>query len=243
MYRRRKIKNIRHLGSGKTLTLTYLGWNNYYYKNRQVCSNYNLYGIPFTPIKSVEALRKMIPSETQTTEQLLAQKEVVFLGDELWRWIDARTSAMDVSDKEKKQIKNKMVTDILSASRKAFVTVCFTSQTIDQVDRRIRSITDFTVYPIIKGDNQEVEATVFLGPKPSAFNMERPIRFYCEPFMAMYNTYERIPSLEEFGTEEEKSLPIETNPAWVKYLTGRKFNTQQITDYSIRMTEMLLKPQ
>jgi hypothetical protein len=70
-----------NFGIGKTLALTYLAWNNYYYKKRKVCSNYNLFGIPFTPVHTLEDLKKMIPMETATVEELLAQKEVFFAGD------------------------------------------------------------------------------------------------------------------------------------------------------------------
>jgi hypothetical protein len=73
---------VGELGVGKTLGLTYLAWNNYYYKKRRICANYNLYGIPFTPIHTLEDLQRMIPSRTATTEELLAQKEMFFAADE-----------------------------------------------------------------------------------------------------------------------------------------------------------------
>jgi hypothetical protein len=73
---------IGELGVGKTLGLTYLSWNNYYYKRRNICANYNLYGIPFTPVRTLEDLQKMIPSKTATVEELLTQKEIFFAADE-----------------------------------------------------------------------------------------------------------------------------------------------------------------
>lgn len=69
------------LGGFKTCSLTYLVWNNWYYKDREIYSNYNLYGIPYTPVKSLEDIEAMIPTETPTAEQLMNQKEIFFAGD------------------------------------------------------------------------------------------------------------------------------------------------------------------
>lgn len=232
---------IGELGVGKTLTLTYLGWNNWFHKGRKICSNYTLYGIPFTPIKTVEDLQRMIPAETPTLEQLMNVKEVCFVGDELWRWIDARCSVMDVSEKERKKIKNKFITDILAASRKAFVTVIYSSQTLDQIDRRIRSVTDFTVYPMIKGDNYVCHARFFVGPRPNAYNIDKDIRFYCEPFFAMFNTYERVQPLDEGYESKEQFNPVEQNPAWIKYLKDRGIKDEDIKGECEAVEEALRK--
>jgi hypothetical protein len=230
---------IGELGIGKTLTLTYLAWNNWFWKKRRVCSNYTLYGIPFTPIKTVEDLQKMIPAETPTLEELLNIKEVCFVGDELWRWIDARCSIMDANEKERKKIRNKFITDILAASRKAFVTVIYSSQTLMQVDKRIRDVTDFSVYPIIK--HNICKAGFFIGPRADARNMDHDIRFFCEPFFAMYNTYERVKSLEEGYLSDEILMPVEKNPAWIKYLKDMGYNDEQIVKECIAVEEALRK--
>lgn len=224
---------------GKTLTLTYLGWNNWYYKNREICANYNIYGIPYTPVKTLDDLKRMIPAETPTLEQLMNIKEVVFLGDELWRWIDSRCALYDITKREREHIKNKIITDILSASRKAFVTVIYTTQTVMQVDKRIRDVTDFTVYPIIKGDNYLCHARFFAGPNPTAYQMNKDIRFFCEPFFAMFNTYERIEPLDEGYVSEKIFQPIETNPAWVKYLRDKGYMDNQIIKHSLKIEELL----
>lgn len=231
---------VGELGIGKTLTLTYLAWNNWFYEKRKICSNYTLYGIPFTPIKTIEDLKAMIPAETPTLDELLNIQEVFFAGDELWRWIDARCSVMEVSERERKKIKNKLITDILAASRKAFVTIAYTTQTIGQIDKRIRQVTDFLVYPLIKG-NFICQACFFVGPNPSAHSIDKDIRFYCEPFYAMFNTYERIKPLEEGYRSEEVFIPIEKNPAWIKYLKDRGLDESEIMKECIKMGELIKK--
>lgn len=94
-------------------------------KGRDIFSNYNLYGIPFTKVKSLEDLENM--------------RDGFFAADELWLWLDARTST--------KQI-NKVTSDILLKSRKRGLTYCFTSQNMKQLDTRVRNVLDFTVYPV-----------------------------------------------------------------------------------------------
>jgi hypothetical protein len=232
---------IGELGVGKTLGLTYLVWNNYYYKKRQIAANYNLYGIPFTPIKTLEDLKKMIPSETATIEQLLVQKEVFFAGDELWRWIDSRCAIMGFSKQKTQKIENKVITDILAASRKAFVTIGYTSQTYDQVDKRIKNITDFVFYPVILGDNTLCKITVFKGSKPTVSAMLPDIRFFCEPMYAMYNTYEIVQPLEQGELSDEVLIPVNQNPAWIKYCKDRKMTDEAITRESEQMTKLIIR--
>lgn len=225
------------MGIGKTLGLTYLAWNNYYYKKRSICANYNLYGIPYTPILTLDDLKKMIPSETATTEQLMLQKEIFFAADELWRWIDSRCAIMGFSKTRTQKIENKIVTDILAASRKAFVTVAYTTQTFDQVDKRIKQITDFVFYPVLVGDNTLCRMSVFKGSRPTIGTMLPDIRFFCEPMFAMYNTYEIIQPLLEGEVSEEKTQHPTENPAWIKYCRDRKMTDEQIA----RKTEAMLK--
>ena len=73
-----------NLGKGKTLTLTYLAWNNFFIRRKKIYSNYDLYGIPYTKITTIGSLESLMPLED---ENVLNKQEVVFLGDELWRWV------------------------------------------------------------------------------------------------------------------------------------------------------------
>jgi hypothetical protein len=200
---------IGELGSGKTLLLAYLAWNNYYKKQRAIFSNFNLYGFPFTKITSIPSLDKM--------------HEGFFAADELWLWIDARCT---------KQQKARVVSNILLKSRKRGITIAYTSQTIEQIEPRIRKITDFTAYPMMNVDNSVCKALVFKGVRPSpATYLKSPIYFMIEPTYALYDTYEEIEQIEEADDNfNEQFLPIESNPAWLRYLRDNKgiTNSEQI---------------
>jgi len=180
--------------------------------------------------------------KTASAEELLEQKEIFFAADELWRWIDSRCAMLGYSKTKTTKIENKIVTDILSASRKAFVTIAYTTQTYGQVDKRIKDITDFVFYPIIIGENL-CRVSVFKGSKPTVGTMLPDIRFYCEPIFAMYNTYEIVQPLEEEGVSEEILLPISENPAWIKYCKDKGMSDEQIKKESEQIAKMVMKPQ
>jgi len=195
---------VGELGSGKTLALTYLAWNNWLKKQRKIYSNYNFYGFPFTPVKSVFNIDKM--------------REGFFAGDELWLWLDARCS---------KKEKNRIISSILLKSRKRGITIAYTTQTIGQIEKRIRDITDFVSYPIMSADNQYCRIEIFRAPNPSlASRIKPPLYFLCEPFYSVFNTYEEIRDINEEKEEEkiyrERMLSISKNPAWIKYLMEEK---------------------
>lgn len=188
------------LGAGKTLALTYLAWNNWVKKKRSIFSNYNLYGFPFTPVKTIPDLDKM--------------HEGFFAGDELWLWIDSRTS---------KKERNRIVSSILLKSRKRDITIAYTSQSIHQVDKRIKDITDFVAYPMMSVDNSFCRLEIFRGPRPSiATRIKPPLYFLTEKVYAMFNTYEEVRIINEEDNPNSKYdeifIPIENNPAWIRYL-------------------------
>jgi hypothetical protein len=193
---------VGELGAGKTLALSYLAWNNWFKKQRKIFSNYNFYGFPFTPIKTVPSLDKM--------------KQGFFSGDELWLWLDSRTT---------KNEKNRIVSSILLKSRKRGITIAYTTQSIHQVEKRIRDVTDFIAYPLMSVDNTWCRLEIFRGPKPSmGSRINPPLYFMCEPIYSCYNTYEEVQVITENEKEDEyKELfyPIIANPAWIKYLAER----------------------
>jgi len=214
------------LGEGKTLTLAYMVWNNYYLKKREIWSNITIYGIPFYKVETIEHLKKMIP-EKVSFKQKLNPKEKFFAGDELWKWLNSRT--IGKGRKEKQEIINR----ILLASRKRHVTIAYTTQ----------SFTDLIFYPQLSVDNSYCRVLVFNGPKPSFASMQRPFYFNTEPIFAIYDTYEN-PVEIDWGSEEEalrkKYIPVYKNPAWLHYLMKEKGLTkQQAIEYSKRIEESL----
>ncbi len=169
---------VGELGAGKTLTLTYLAYINHL-KGRKIFANYRLYGIPFVPVKSLE--------------ELDAIRKGFCAFDELWIWLDARASGTK---------KNRIVSNILARSRKRGLTIAFTTQTLRQVDRRIREVIDFVAYPILNRNNTICTVLVFMGQKMKI--LQHKFRFLTAPIFRMYDTEEEVGDLEEFRTEEEK---------------------------------------
>lgn len=189
---------IGELGSGKTLALSYLAWSNWFKRGRKIFSNYNFYGFPFTKVNSILDLDKM--------------KDGFFAGDELWLWVDSRTSKKD---------KNRIISNILLKSRKRDIVIAYTSQTIMQIDKRIRDVTDFIAYPLMSVNNDFCRVEIFRGPKPNpASRMKMPLYFFCEPIYAIFNTYEEISDITGETKKEdfkEVSMQITDNPAWLRY--------------------------
>ncbi|PMP88404.1 MAG: hypothetical protein C0172_02690 [Caldisphaera sp.] len=203
------------LGKGKTLALTYLAWNNFFIKRRKIYSNYTLYGIPFTPIKTIGGLMSLMPLQN---ENVMEKREIVFCGDELWRWVSSRT--IGKGSRERKDLVDK----ILMGSRKAFVTIIYTTQNLKQVDPWVRNITDLYVYPILY--NNILNLYFLSNPinNPTfeqllRYSTDKPLKVLAEPFFAMYNTYERVPMLDE-GMDEMKEIVIDIskNPALQRYI-------------------------
>jgi hypothetical protein len=148
---------------------------------------------------------------------------------------------MGLSKTKTQRIENKVMTDILAASRKAFVTIGYTTQSYDQVDKRIKNITDFVFYPVIVGDDTLCRISVFKGSRPTVSSLLPDIRFFCEPMFAIYNTYEIVKPLNEGETSTEVFLPIKDNPAWIKYCRDRKMSDEKMLDESNKVTKMVVR--
>lgn len=183
---------VGELGAGKTLTMTYLVWRHWYYKKRKIYSNYTLYGIPFTLVNSLQDFEKI--------------SDGVFAGDELWSWADSRLS---------QKSRNRFISTILLKSRKRGLTVLYTTQSFDQIDKRIRKVTDFVAYPIINRTGEICKTLLFKGSKPTPNNLLQTLYFKTKPIFSLYNSNEEIGEFLEEDYEEMKEIfiPIEKNPA------------------------------
>jgi hypothetical protein len=204
-----------NLGKGKTLTLTYLGWNNFFIRRKKIYSNYDLYGIPFTKITTIGSLETLMPLEN---ENVLNKQEVVFLGDELWRWISARTIG-----KGAKAMKD-LIDRILLGSRKAFVTVIYTTQNLGQVDPWVRRTTDLFIYPILYNGILNVYFLSNPVSNPTLeqlykYSTDKPLRVLSEPFYAIFDTYQRVPPLQDgYDDMVERVINIRKNQALQRYI-------------------------
>jgi hypothetical protein len=204
-----------NLGKGKTLTLTYLGWNNFFIRRKKIYSNYDLYGIPFTKITTIGSLEALMPLEN---EDVLRKQEIVFLGDELWKWCSARTIG-----KGSKALKD-LIDRILLGSRKAFVTVIYTTQNLAQVDPWVRRTTDLFIYPILYNGILNIYFLSNPVSNPTLeqlykYSTDKPLRVLAEPFYAMFNTYQRVPPLQDgYDDMVERVVNIRKNPALQRYI-------------------------
>lgn len=118
------------LGSGKTLCLTYMGLK-YYSQGFQLYSNYDIKN-PTTGLP----LSDYIQSDTD----LERVKDGYFLADELWNWCDSRMSSASA---------NRFISGLLLKSRKRGFSLVYTTQSMGQIDKRVRDNTDFIIVPCI----------------------------------------------------------------------------------------------
>jgi hypothetical protein len=192
------------MGTGKTLALTFFGW--LAQQNRM--DVYSMYKVnyPHTPVYA--------PAEVADI------RRGVFLGDELWSWIDARSSG-------KKD--NKVVTSMLMKSRKMGYDIYHTAQHYMQVDIRIRKHTDYMVYPQLSKDHTQLRLRICSWEGEN--NSEPILRFIADKtiktawLFKMYDSYAPIYG-DELATETEQPI-AEQADQWVTMkdacdLTGRR---------------------
>ena len=165
---------VGELGAGKTLTLTFLGWKNWFYRDKVIYSNYHLYKIPYIYIDSVEKLDSM--------------REGFFLADEFWLWIDSRSA---------RKALNKVVADILLKSRKRGLTYCFTAQLLDLLDKRVRKVMDFTAYPVLNPHESVCKTSIFRTGYPRNSNYLRTFYFRTPVIFNLYDHREEIEPLTD----------------------------------------------
>jgi hypothetical protein len=205
-----------NFGIGKTLTLSYLAWNNWFFKKRKIATNYNLYGIPHYRIKTIGQFFNFIP-EKETEEDILKGEEKWFGGDDFWRWVSSQ--AFGLGSRKKKEL----IERILMASRKAFVTVNYTTQLFSLIPSNIKNITDLVMKPILSPDQSYCKVYVFGLIEGHLLQPMQPFYFNTEPIYAIYNTYERVAEvlMDNEGEAEpelvENNWLIENNSAWKRY--------------------------
>jgi len=177
------------LGAGKTLTLTFLTWKNWFYRKKKVFSNYHLYKIPYFFVNSVQDIDLM--------------RDGWFAADEFWLWVDAL---------ESRTKKNRIVTNILLKSRKRDLTYCYTSQTPDQINKRVRKVQDFVAYPIMNAAETLCRVNIFRGTRMTAGTYMKTIYFKTYLFMQMYDHREEVQPLLEEDSEKDVVFVFQENP-------------------------------
>jgi hypothetical protein len=164
---------VGELGAGKTLSLVYLGFTNWFYKKEKIFSNIHLYKFPYVYVNSVENLRHM-------------ENGYVIL-DELWSILKSRCSMSR---------RNRVVGDIILRSRKLNLTYVFTSQLLSLIDKNIREITDFVAYPVLNARNTTCMLSIFRGSSKTKALL-KTIYFKTEPIFELYDTNEIVDMVDE----------------------------------------------
>jgi len=157
------------LGIGKTLGLTWHAYQ-WFKAGHSIYSNYKL-GFEFHPVVGLEDIQDM-----QTGYASL---------DELWLWLDSRLSPTK---------RNRAIADILLRSRKRRISIGYTAQAFNQIDKRLRNITDLLVLPRMLRRNKLCILKFYDNP-PS-----RPVtimKFKTDMYFKLYDTREEIERLNE----------------------------------------------
>jgi len=160
---------VGELGSGKTLSLTFMAYRNYV-KGKKIYANYHL-GFPSTLVTDVEQINDM--------------HEGFFAGDELWLWLDSRVSGSR---------KNRFISAILIKSRKRDVQIAFTAQGLHQIDKRIRTILDFVAVPMLDKNETICKLPIYTYPYGTLVKI---YKFPTAPFFKLYDTKEEINPIED----------------------------------------------
>lgn len=165
---------VGELGSGKTLGLTSLCWQHWFFRREKIFSNYHLFGIPYFYVESVE--------------QLDMAKDGFLALDEFWRLVDSYYS---------RSKKAKITADILARSRKRGLTYCMTAQVMSSISPRIRQVMDFTAYPIMNKDETIVKILIFRGSKGKKEHYLKSVYFRTTFQFDRYETNEEVDMTEE----------------------------------------------
>lgn len=156
------------LGAGKTLTLTFLGFKNWWFRRKPLFANYHLFKLPYIYIDSIGRMDQM--------------REGFFCGDEFWLWMEALEKAR----------KNKIVQNILLKSRKRDLTYAYTAQTLEQLKPRVRKVTDFTALPILNVQETVCKVAVWRTGYPTNGTYMKTFYFKTEVPMMLYNHREEV---------------------------------------------------
>jgi len=167
---------VGQLGTGKTLGMTNMVSYNYAVLGKTIYSNYHLKRIPYVPVTSLDQINEM--------------RDGVFAADELWSWVDSRTT---------KTKRNQMIAKIALVARKRGVDIFYTTQNFHQIEKRIRDITNIVIKPMLNGNKT---ICTMLWYDRMEIDDKRPKPFYISKFYApavfnLYDTREEIGDLDE----------------------------------------------
>ena len=134
-----------HLGAAKTATLAFLA-EYHAREGKQIYANFMLTRVNFNMV--------------MTLGDIDSVRRGYFCADELWQWLDSRTSQDEY---------NQQINKILLSSRKRGYNLVYSAQGFHQVDKRLRGVTNYALLPQIlyvsptTGESYAIEQN-FLNP-------------------------------------------------------------------------------
>lgn len=181
----RIIAIVGNLRGGKTLTLSYLAFNEWL-KGQQIYSNYFLdFSKDQERVTFLDVKKKNRKNEEQ--ERLNAEYEKLGQGflafDEIWQYADARKT----STRE-----NELVSKILLRAGHEGFNVAYTTQRMRQVDVRLREITNFIFFPKMMLNNRICLVNVLKVNDDGTTSKLPHFRFKPHDIYPLYNTRERV---------------------------------------------------
>jgi ABC-type dipeptide/oligopeptide/nickel transport system ATPase component len=164
------------MGSGKTLTMTFMAHYRFKKKGIKVYSNYGYIGRDVF-IKKPDMLNEI--------------RDGLVLCDEIWIWLDAR---------EFMKKTNKTLSRILLKSRRHGLDIIYTAQDFSQVDKRLRNVTDIVINPELSYNQTYCIAKCY--QRYSGKHLY-DIRFKTKPVFKLYDHREELDYLEDGGEDED----------------------------------------
>lgn len=177
---------IGQVGSGKTLSMTWEGWQ-YYTQGYQVYSNYSLTFPEFPGCKKPILLTKKL-FDTMIKEKHQLQNAVILL-DEIHIWIDSRGSM------EKKR---KGITYFILQTRKRNVRLLATTQHPHQVDKRLRDSVDILSFC----SNMSNKSSLVKDPNTKVMIMQQSVFQWREGMKPKVRVLHANPIYKLFDTKE-----------------------------------------
>ena len=160
------------MGKGKTATATYMAAQ-YYAQGFPIHSNYSIF------LPQPDGTNRPISRRVSTFEDFDKVYEGYAVFDELWSWMDARSSMSGA---------NMFLSDILLKSRKRHFNLILTAQHLSQLDVRIRNVTQYVIYPEaiitnpVTGERVEIKQQILKPVSLKPYLNYTSIHAYvCEP--------------------------------------------------------------
>lgn len=168
------------MGSGKTLLTTALAYQ-YYNQGSVIYANYGL-KFPYKPLK----MEDISNCDFDYSNALL-------IFDEIHLFMDSRTSASK---------KNRIISYFITQSRKRNIVLIYTTQQSHQIDKRLRSNTDYFISCENLSPKNSKEDVFIKWTLNDMDQHRKTFVFKADPFFNLYDTHQMI----DFSIENKKDL-------------------------------------